>query len=368
VVYAPAGELVEQVRAAGLEYIAAPEPGQGTSRDWMAGLGRVLAERPIDLVHAYEWGPCLGASFTAGIRRYTPVLMSVLSMGVPDFLPRHQPLLVGTPALAEEQRAGGRRVFLLEPPVDLDRYRVRDVAAARRRWEIGPGELVLSYVSMLTPNLQKLQGVQVAVAMADQLAGRYPLRLLIAGDGEGFEQVSLRAKRVNERHGRTVVQTVGFQPDPRPVYEAADVVLGMGGSALRGLAFGKPLIVPGEAGFWRTLTADSAPDFLQHGWFGAGGKGAWDLKQALVPLLEDAGLRSRLGGYGRRLVEDRYGLDRAGAELAGIYTDVAGHHPPLSQSAAALARSAVDVARFRAVMRGGNVVRQEQYSHSGVEL
>jgi hypothetical protein len=44
----------------------------------------------------------------------------------------------------------------------------------------------------------------------------------------------------------------------------------IGGSALRGTAFGKPLIVQGELGFWRLCTPETVEEFLEAGWFSLG--------------------------------------------------------------------------------------------------
>ena len=44
----------------------------------------------------------------------------------------------------------------------------------------------------------------------------------------------------------------------------------MGGSALRSLAFSKPLVVQGESGFWQLLTEATVDDFLWTGWYGVG--------------------------------------------------------------------------------------------------
>jgi glycosyltransferase involved in cell wall biosynthesis len=368
IVYAPDGVLVEKVRTLGVELVSAPEPGSGINRAWMRRLREVIQERRIDLVHAYEWGPCIEASFSAGMRRRVPVLMSIMAMGVPPFLPHHLPIVVGTPALAEEQRRAGRRTYLLEPPVDMDVNRSIDVPAARRRWEIPAGELVVSVVSMLTTELEKLQGILAAIAMVDRLAGEYPVRLLIAGDGEGFEQVSLRGKRVNERHQRTVIQAVGFQADPSSIYEAADIVLGMGSSAIKGLAFGKPLIVQGTAGYWEAMDNGNSSRFLHRGWFGSDGAGAANLETALRGLLDDPYRRAQLGGFGRCLVEDRYSLDGAARVLSDIYDEVLLERVPLARAFTSLTRSAAATARFRTTMRLGGVLKQEQWNRMGVAL
>ena len=63
---------------------------------------------------------------------------------------------------------------------------------------------------------------------------------------------------------------IGALRDPRPAYAASDIVLGMGGSALRGLSFAKPLVMIGERGFARLFTPETVPEFLQNGMFGIG--------------------------------------------------------------------------------------------------
>ncbi len=364
--YAPDGQLAERATGLGLDRVTAPDPVGSINTAWIRGLGAVVRERRIDLVHAYEWEPCVEAAIGAGVMRRTPVLMSIMAMAVPRFLPRHLPIVVGTPALARQQRAVGRQAFLLEPVVDMSVHRSRDVAAARARWEIPDDTLVVSTVSMLTTELEKLQGVLALIAMIDRLAGEYPVRLLIAGTGEGLEQVCLRAKRVNERHGRPVVHPLGFRADPTDVYEAADIVVGMGGSAIKGLAFGKPLIVQGEAGYWRALRPQNAVTFLHHGWFGSGGAGARDLELELRELLDDAVVRTEMGWFGRELVRPRYSLARATRRLNGIYAQVLAERAPLARAASSWARSVVDLTRYRLHVRMGDVVKQERSDREGM--
>jgi len=110
--------------------------------------------------------------------------------------------------------------------------------------------------------------------------------------------------------------------DPRDAYDAADVVLGMGGSALRALAFGKPLIVQGERGFWRLLTPDTVEQFLWTGWYGIGDSvdaGAELFVTEIGPILDDSDRRETLGRFGRHLVEQRFGLDDAAERQLVIY-------------------------------------------------
>lgn len=367
-IYAPEGVLAEKIASLGIPFVPAPPPGDGKA--WRKRLHQLVEEHEVDLIHTYEWGPSLEASFSEGIRRKVPVLASVMSMGVPDFLPRHLPLLVGTPAIADELIWQHRTAFLLEPRVDMEANKSVDSAAARASLEISDGEIVISIVSMLTTELEKLQGVLEAIALIDRMARTSAVRLLVAGSGEGLEQVQERADEVNARHCRLVVDVLGHVSDPRPVYEAADIVLGMGASAIKAMAFSKTLVVQGEAGFWETLTEENSEGFLRDGWFGYEGRGVADLERELQSLVNDPQRRDTLGAYGRSLVERRYCLSGGAKELSNIYLDLLAHRRSASMvnRATSLLRSAVEVSRFRASMKSGALVEREKWSHSGVGL
>ncbi len=118
---------------------------------------------------------------------------------------------------------------------------------------------------------------------------------------------------------------LGAVDDPRPVYDTAHVCLGMGGSALRSLAFAKPLVVQGEGGFFCTLDPESVDQFLLRGWYGLdrlGPEQAVDrLVSELVPLLADPARRATLGTFGRGLVADRFSLEAGVRVLETVYED-----------------------------------------------
>jgi glycosyltransferase involved in cell wall biosynthesis len=161
------------------------------------------------------------------------------------------------------------------------------------------------------------------------------VQLVLVGDGPARPGVEEAAAKANARAGHRVVVLAGEMLDPRPAYAAADMVLGMGGSALRGMAFGKPLVVQGMGGFCTLLTPDSAPLFLAQGWGGTEhdpdwrSGGAARLATILRGVLDDPATRDRLGKYGRSLVTGRFSLDHAAAiqeEVYGLATE-AGNRP-----------------------------------------
>lgn len=328
-VYGRPGPLVDVVRGAGLEFIASPEPGRRPSLRVMRDLREVIRDRSIDIVHGYEWPPGLEAYWASQGTGASPVA-TVLSMAVAPFLPRTLPLIVGTEQLADAERFRGRpEVAVVEPPVDLrhdDPRHELGVNEFRARWGLDRRTPTVGVVTRLATEL-KLEGVLDAIRAVGELAAHEPVRLLIVGDGPGRQRVSTIASRVNTKRAEGTIVLTGELSDPRAAYASMDIALGMGSSALRAMAYGKPVIVQGEGGFWKTLTPDTMGQFLWTGWYGYGSETGETLGTQLSQLLDDAALRSSLGAFSRRLVEERFSLAEAAVRQAALYQRVRQSRP-----------------------------------------
>ncbi|HVV19469.1 MAG TPA: glycosyltransferase family 4 protein [Pseudonocardiaceae bacterium] len=323
IVVAEPGPLVDMVRELGLEHVPIPERRPRPSPAVAGLLTRLVRERSVDVVHGYEWPPAVEAFYGPRLRLGTPVLATIMSSSIVPFFPKPIPLLVGTEQLQYSAReAGYPRVNLMEPPVDTDRDAPGVCGGStasdfRARYAPDPTLPLAVMVCRLVPDLKRESLLTACAAVETLAASGTPVRLVIVGDGPIRDEVAARAARTNESAGRELVVLTGEIADPRPAYDAADVVLGMGGSALRALSFGKPLIVVGERGFSELLTERTAPMFLTDGWYGLGagslGSGADGMAKALAQVCHDAGLRVQLGAFGRDLVLTRFSL-RAAAE------------------------------------------------------
>lgn len=320
IVFGQPGGLVSRVEELGLEFVSAPQPRGRPAPKVMRALRRLAHQRGVDVVHGYEWTTALEAYWGPRMRDGVPAVATVMSMAVAPFLPLDMPLVVGTEQIADHERRLGRRALtVIEPPVDVvhDAPGAVDVDAFRREHGLDPDVLTVVSVSRLAAAL-KLEGLLAAI----EVAGRTAIQLVIAGDGPDRAVVVAAAERANAAAGRRAVVLTGELGDPRPAYAAADVALGMGGSALRAMAFARPLIVQGEQGFWETLTPDSAERFLWTGWYGVGDgreHGPARLERLLDGLADDPGRRASLGAYARGLVEDRFSLQSAARRQVGLY-------------------------------------------------
>lgn len=325
--FATPGPMVSKVKSKDLRYIPAPSPGFYPSPARIGALRAVVREERPDVIHVWDWWQCLDAYYGVHLPMGVPLVVSDMNMSLTRLLPKNLPTTFGVPCLVEQAKVAGRtRVDLLLPPVDT-RANAPDPELGRRFREsqgIDQSELLLVTVSRLSRNM-KSESIGRTMAAVRQLAGRYPLRLLLAGEGHARAHFESLAADVNAELGRPAVVLTGPLMDPRPAYAAADVVIGMGGSGLRGMAFGKPVIVVGESGFANTLTPATADWFLWNGIFGQ----ECDMARSrpLVDLIEelarDSELRNCLGSFAREFVISNFSLDVLSQRLLGCLRQAA---------------------------------------------
>ena len=351
VVYAEDGPLVRVLDDLGLEHVlrrgSRTTPGLATARH----LRRLILERQIDLVHGYEWPPILECS-TAAVTTHATVVGTVLSMAVADFVPSSIPLVVGTRGIqADAGRVRRGPVYLIEPPIDTRANRAGSHAAGfETAWPHRPGQRQVVIVSRLAKDV-KLEGILTAIRAVRDLSRTHDVRLVIVGDGTAAGEVAAAAEHANRESAPQLVVMTGALADPRGAYDAADVCIGMGSSALRAMAFAKPLVVQGEGGFFETLTTETAPMFLEQGWYGTDTRGPHDAASALAAqlgvLLDDPVLAVGCGALGRRLVEERFSLTGAAQTLLEVYVAVQRRGPRPLDWVADAGKSGLGLVRYK---------------------
>lgn len=351
-IYGPPGDLVDMVRSLGIEYIEAPtalaeNSSPKTWRDRLSirvayDLWNVARRRRVDLVHTYEFTPIMDAIFGAHLLHGTPIVMTVLSMYLQHWVPPHLPVIVGTQEMAANARRSRPWVELMEPPVDtVSDSPVLDAATARGRFGIAPNEIIVTVVSRLHADLKR-EGILSAIDAVGRLSARFQgLRLFIVGDGPSRPEIERVAASTNARVGRDVIALTGTLIDPRDAYIASDIMLGMGGSALRSMAFAKPLVVQGERAFWKLAEPDTVDLFLHQGWYGIGdgGDGSKLLEGILEKLIKRPERWAELGAFGRELIVTRFSLEVAARRQEAIYRDAMRRRPSLMHRVSGVARA-----------------------------
>jgi glycosyltransferase involved in cell wall biosynthesis len=323
------GPVSELIQRAGLPLVLCHTynvwPGMFSVRPSVAAhLTRVARDYQVDLVHTYEHVLSLDAFYGPHLLLGLPLVYTIYSMSVPRWLPRYPEFVVGTQKLADEATFfRRRRPVLIEPPVntDLDAPDTVDFGDFRATHGLTDETVVLTTVSRLEPSM-KAEGIRRAIA-AIRLLDDPRLRYVIVGDGPSFADIQYDAKKVNAELARTAVIMVGPMLDPRPAYAATDVALCMGGSALRAMAFAKPLIVLGISGFSKPFEPATAEEFFTEGFYGIGSGDIdpWPLAEQIRTLAASNSLRTDLGTFSRQVVLNRFSLKAATDRLENVYTN-----------------------------------------------
>ncbi|MFW2335396.1 glycosyltransferase [Ilumatobacter sp.] len=291
-------------------------------------LVEIAKREHVDLVHSYGgrwtrlayWGP----------HRFgrIPMISMVYDVTVPDEVPRYAPMITGTRILLEEyQDSWPSPVYLVSPPVDTDRDTPAvDVSGFVDDLDLDPDAPRVVIVCRLAESMKALT-VDQAIRSLRHLEQQRP-QLVIVGDGDAAERLRVLGDEVNSELGRRAVVFAGALDDPRPAYNAADVVIGMGSSAARALAFAKPLVVSGEYGWYRTFTPDTADEHFRYSFWSDDQitEPVIELANILSGLLDDDRQREELGRFGRQFAEQNCGLAAMTDRLADISDETLDRH------------------------------------------
>ncbi len=196
-----------------------------------------------------------------------------------------------------------------------------DTRTVRARYGLGEGRWLLS-VARLTRH----KGIDTSLHALARLAGRYPdLRYAVVGHGEDERALAILAEELGVAD-RVRFLTAVPDRDLPALYNSAEIYLGIsrlmeqqvegfGISLAEASACGLPVIA-GRSGGVPAAVRDGETGLL------VDAERADAVAEAIETLLDDAGLRARLGAAGRRAVERHYNWDRVTADLARIGHDL----------------------------------------------
>lgn len=320
VLFATPGPMVKLAEEKGLRFLPAPDARVHPSLARMHALRDAIRRECPDLIHVWDCPQCLDAYYVEHLLMRVPMVVTVMSMVVPRLLPKAVPTTFGTPELLDQARAAGRRrLELILPPVDVQRNAPDTVDAQpfRERYDIKASDITLVTVSRLV-NWMKCESLRRTIDVVRMLGRDLPLRFVVVGDGTSRAELERLARETNAELGRAAVVLTGALLDPRPAYAAADIVIGMGGSALRGMAFGKPVVIVGEQGFSAPLTPATAESFYYKGIYGVGNGslGNARLLADIQGVAERPDQLPALGQFSRQFVLKHFTLETVSARLA----------------------------------------------------
>jgi glycosyltransferase involved in cell wall biosynthesis len=209
-------------------------------------------------------------------------------------LARH--VLAGNPILSDYAAAQGGRVSVVPTTIDLETYR--------------PPTRPPNNVPVIgwTGSYSTEQHLEVARPALEALAQRYPFRLVVVGGGR-FHPAGVAVEHRPWRSCSEVADLadidVGLMPLPDTPWERGKCGL----KALQYMALGVPVVAS---------PVGVNAEIVRHGVDGYLAASSAEWLEALARLLEDAGLRRRMGTAGRSRVESAYSASVHAPRVAHI--------------------------------------------------
>ena len=214
------------------------------------------------------------------------------------------------------------RRYLISAGVSADRVETiydgivkpEHIAQSTLRAELGLGPDAV--IGCMVAIMRDKKGHEDLIAAAQPLlAGRPNLHIVMAGNGERFDRI----KNVVDGLGLgRRIHLLGFRADIPNVLRGCDLFVlpthqeALGQSYIEAMAAGLPVI---------GTDVDGVPELIKHNVNGllVPPKSPDALRAALVQLIDNPEQRTRLGEAGRRLTEDRFGIDDMADETIDFY-------------------------------------------------
>jgi glycosyltransferase involved in cell wall biosynthesis len=193
--------------------------------------------------------------------------------------------------------------------------------ALRARHGLGPGDLVLGKIARCF----KLKGYEDLLAVAPDLLEACPrMKLLLVGDGPWRNRYEARVRDLGLAD--RCVFTGLVPPDRVPsLVGIMDILVhlsrreGLPRALPQALAVARPVVAYDCDGAGEVCLDGTTGYLVRPG-------DRTQLKQRLIDLARDAGLRDRLGRQGRELVRPRFALETMVDQLQDLYLELARRH------------------------------------------
>ncbi|MCY4147143.1 MAG: glycosyltransferase family 4 protein, partial [Chloroflexi bacterium] len=213
------------------------------------------------------------------------------------------------------------RLPVIYTGIDSARFRPGLGSGLRRELDIADDALVVAMAARFQP----VKGHHIFQAMAERVLAAQPeARFVVAGDDvfgvtadqRYREQILERARKRPAL--RDSLQYIGFRHDIEAVYAAADVFVcpsdfeSYGIANLEAMACGLPVVSTRRGGPSETIVPGETGYLVDVGDVDA-------LAAAVLRLLDDAGLRKRMGAAGRRRAKESFSISAAADAHMQLY-------------------------------------------------
>ncbi len=307
-----------------------PEKGTGRLRKNIAHVKDFIRENKIDIVHSntnYDRTAGAAAAQLAGIPHVASIhSLQSISHNLTHWA-RNKFMIdmfaadgnIVKDFLVKEDKINEKKIKVINLGIDPESMKHDELLRKKVRNEFG-----ISKSEILIGNLGRLvefKGQNKLIKAFKQVTGKFPnTKLLIAGDGERKAELKslAQALRINEK-----VIFAGFRDDLQAVYSAFDIYAHTssesGGelfpfAVLYAMAAGLPVV---------STRVGEIPDMVKEGVSGfIAGQNNDEISSKIIRLLGDEAASKKMGTEGKKLLNQKFTLEKMGSEILKLYKHV----------------------------------------------
>ena len=209
------------------------------------------------------------------------------------------------------------KLRIIHDGVDISRFEDHVPQQWRQKLGIEENAPVVGFIGSLI----KKKGIEFLLQAGPQILEKHPYcRFLLIGTGPLQSQLEQLATSLEIRHS---VIFAGPQTDIPSILAAMDIFVlpslqeGLGVSVLEAMAAGKPIVASRVGGLPESVLQGETGFLVNPG-------DQDELARSLLGLLEDPGLRTRLGQAGKNRVETHFSSEQMALQYEALYWELLG--------------------------------------------
>lgn len=215
------------------------------------------------------------------------------------------------------------KITIIENGIDIDHFKkIRMDNHLIKELNIDEDSKIVINISRLKgPLADMLEDIIDAVYKARLVDNK--IHLVIVGDGDDKKQVQDKVEKMNALFEEPFIHILGKRKDIKEILNSGELYIGVARSTLEAMATSLPVILAGGEGYMGLITEDNIDLAIDNNFTGRSCSIDLDVNELGKEILSIVNERHEygvnLGILGRKLVEEKYSLDKIVEQTIDIY-------------------------------------------------
>lgn len=332
IVVSSGGIFEETLRENGIEHYLAPldKKSFGSISSSVELIKNLIKQKEIDIIHAHGRIPAFNCKIVSMLTN-TPFMTTAHAKFKDSFVYRHtsfwgkKTICISDDVkehLVQRFAVNENKITVIENGIDTDLFSKKDLKGCLKE------ELGMPLDSNIIINTSRIKGL-LADMLENIIEAVYKakktddtIQLVIAGDGDDYDRIKAKVNEFNTKNRKVFIHMLGKRKDIDQILNEAVLYIGVARSALEAMSTSLPVIIAGGEGYMGLITKDNIDNAVENNFTGRKNSipfVAEEVAKDINYMLGNEEYRNELGRLGRKVVEDKYSLDKKVYQTIDLY-------------------------------------------------